>query len=124
MSKRVKIRKDQLKVLVEHLEGKTILKEDMKDVLMGTAALLGVKLSGFNDKLAKDALSSPKSLNLIKKYLEGERIDDIISGLEEMGMVNVKDKLESEAYDVQTKFNDIAFKIDGVTGGLAINVGE
>ena len=124
MKRKVLIRKDQLRVLVEHLEGKTVLKEGMKDVLMGTAALLGVKLSGFNDKLAKDALSSPKSLNLIKKYLEGERIDDVISGLEEMGMVNVKDKLESEAYDVQTKFNDIAFKIDGVTGGLAINVGE
>ena len=124
MKRKVKIRKEQLRVLVEHLEGKTILKEGMEDVLMGTAALLGVKLSGFNDKLAKDALSSPKSLNLIKKYLEGERIDDVISGLEEMGMVNVKDKLESEAYDVQTKFNDIALKIDGVTSGLAINVGE
>jgi len=124
MGKRVKIREDQLKVLVEHLEGKSLLKEDMKDVLMGTAALLGVKLSGFNDKVAKEAIGSPKTLNTIKKYLEGGRIHDIASGLEDMGMPNVMDKLEAEAFDIQKRFNDIAFKTNGVEGGLAINVGE
>jgi hypothetical protein len=124
MAKRVKIRKEQLRVLVEHLEGKSLLKEDMKDVLMGTAALLGVKLSGFNDKIAKEALSSPKTLNTIKKYLEGEQISDIVTGLEDMGMVNAMSKFESEAFDIQKRFNDIAFKTKGVEGGLAINVGE
>lgn len=124
MAKRVKIRKDQLRVLVEHLEGKSLIKEDMKDVLMGTAALLGVKLSGFNDKIAKEALSSPKTLNTIKKYLEGEQISDIVNGLEEMGMANAMTKFESESFDIQKRFNDIAFKTDGVEGGLAINVGE
>lgn len=46
MKRKVIISKSQLKVLVEHIKPE-VLKEDAQDVLMGAAALLGAKLSGF-----------------------------------------------------------------------------
>ena len=114
-------------MIVEHVSGKQ-LKEGVgqlpMSILLGVAALMGVKLTNFNEKIAKEAIGTPKTLNQIKKYLESDRVDDIASGLEELGMTNAKDRIEREAFDIQKKFNDIAFDIEGVTGGLAINLGE
>jgi hypothetical protein len=78
MKRKVIINKSQLRTLVNYIKPK-VLKEDAQDVLMGAALLLGVKLSGFNERVAKDALSSPKTLNLIKKKLEGSDISDIFT---------------------------------------------
>lgn len=123
MKRKVIINESQLKVLVEHIKPE-VLKEDAQDVLMGAAMLLGVKLSGFNERVAKDALSSPKTLNLLKKKLEGSEISDIVTGLEELGMKDAMGKLEDGRYEIQKRFDDIAFVTDGVKGGLAINVGD
>tara|TARA_R110000868_G_scaffold19400_3_gene83572 strand:- start:534 stop:908 length:375 start_codon:yes stop_codon:yes gene_type:complete len=121
MKRKLIITESQLKTLVEYIKPK-VLKEDTQDVLMGAAVLLGAKLSGFNQRVAKDALSSPKTLNLIKKKLESSDIADIVSGLEGMGMKDVMGKLENDRYEIQKRFDDIAFDTEGVKGGLVINV--
>jgi len=123
MKRKVIIRESQLKNLVDYIKSR-VLKEDAQDVLMGSAVLLGVKLSGFNEKIAKDALSSPKVLNMIKTKLESSDINDIVTGLEGMGMKDVMGKLENDRYEIQKRFDDIAFEIDGVKGGLVLNVGD
>jgi len=123
MKRKVIIRESQLKNLVDYIKPR-VLKEDAQDVLMGSAVLLGVKLSGFNEKIAKDALSSPKVLNMIKTKLESSDINDIVTGLEGMGMKDVMGKLENDRYEIQKRFDDIAFEIDGVKGGLVLNVGD
>lgn len=94
------------------------------DVLMGTAVLMGYKLSGFNDKTAKDALSSPESLNKIKDYLEDEDIQYLAKSLADIGMTDAMDKIEAKRHDIQARFNDIAFDTEGVSGGLVINIDE
>jgi len=121
MKRKVIIRESQLKALVNYIRPE-VLKEDAQDVLMGAAALLGAKLSGFNDRVAKDALSSPDTLNMIKKKLESSDIADIVTGLEGMGMKDVMGKLEGDRYEIQKRFDDIAFETNGVKGGLVINV--
>lgn len=126
MKRKVIIRESQLRMIVEHVSGAQPLKEGAGQVsmsiLLGVAALMGVKLTNFNDKVAKEALSTPKTLNQIKKYLESDRVDDVAAGLEGLGMANASDRIEKEAYEIQKKFNDIAFNTEGVTGGLAINL--
>jgi len=123
MSKRIRINESQLEMLVK--ADRSRLRESTgMDVLMGAASLMGIKLTGFNQKVAKEALSSPKTLNTIKQYLETEKIDDLVTSLEEKGMANAKDKLEADAHKIQNKFNDIAFDTEGVSGGLIINLGD
>jgi len=125
MSKVIRITESQLQMVLNHMSNPKTINEGVgMSVLLGVASLMGIKLSGFNDKVAKEALSSPKTLNTIKKYLESEKLDDITSGLEELGMTNASDKLEADVYEIQKKFNDIAFNTEGVTGGLAINLSD
>lgn len=123
MKRTVIITESQLATIVNHIKPKT-LKEDAHDVLMGTALLLGVKLSGFNEKVGKEAISDPKTLNTIKRKLESAGISDIVAGLEGMGMQDVMGKLETDKYEIQKRFDDIAFVTDGVKGGLAINLDD
>lgn len=128
MSKKIRITESQLEMVINNLTSKKPLKEEAgglgMSVLLGVSSLMGIKLTGFNEKVSKEALNDPKTLNKIKNYLESDRIKDLASGLEELGMANALDRIESDAYEIQKKFNDIAFDIEGVTGGLAINLDD
>jgi hypothetical protein len=109
---------------MEHIKRPKTINEGMQDVLMGTASLLGLKLTGYNAVVAKDALKSPKTLNLIKKHLESGNLDNLADSLEELGLLNAKNRIESDAFEIQKRFDDIAFNTAGVEGGLVIKLDD
>jgi hypothetical protein len=141
MPKKVKITKDQLNVLIEHIHNndmskpigfinesyfeKEILEEGWKQTLLIAAAALGVALTGVNKVQAQKAMNDPQALSqAIEQVSTEEGLDAVADSLEAAGLKNAKEKILNNAERVQDKLNAKAFQVTGVKGGLKIKHGK
>jgi hypothetical protein len=89
--------------------GKRSLNENSKEVILGMALLIGLKLSGLNRQLAQKALEDPAVITQIKTTLENEtKTKDMAKAFEEKGMVNPDNFLAKNADKIMQEFNKIA----------------
>lgn len=135
---KIKITENQLKLIINYINENNVIKdvlredyfnnkqsinEGWKEVILGTAMLLGLNLSGQNKILAQDSLKNPKIMAQIKSTLESDKIDDLATSLEDAGLKNALDKIETNAKTIEAKFNKIA-QDDGLNYKLVIKTVE
>lgn len=92
----------------ENFNNKKQLNEDWKGVVLGTAMLLGLNLSGQNKLIGQEAINNDSILNQIKRTLESDKIEDVAESLENAGLKNALDRIEDNAQKIEAKFNAIA----------------
>lgn len=84
-----------------------LLNESNKEVLLAVSSLMGVNLSGLNKEIAEKALKDKTIMNKVVSTLENdEKINELISNLEEKGMKNAKDKLSVNSKKIVDNFNE------------------
>lgn len=116
---KLKITKEQLERVI--FEGKPIslvLTEASNEVVVGLASLAGLKLSGRNEIVAKNALKDENTLKAIKASLEDEsQLAKIIKDMEEKGMKDVESFLLKNVDSIISKFNETSRinKLDFIT---------
>lgn len=113
--KKIKITSNQYNRLLLHEQQSRskfkILNEGSKEVVLGVSMLMGLNLSGLNKEMAEKALNDEKVMSEIFTTLEDEnKIKELISNLEEKGMVNAQEKLASKAKDIINNYNEISEK--------------
>lgn len=109
--------------LILNYQDKQQLNEGWKEIVLGTAMLLGVNLSGQNKLIAQDAIKNQQILTQIKNTLESDKIEDLSQSLEDAGLRNALDKIENNAKTIEDKFNKIA-KDKGLDYKLSIKTVE
>ena len=117
--KRLKINKKQYNTIIvnEQKERLTepsnkLIGEGMKEVVLGVGLMLGLRLTGQNDAIAHDVVTSPAIMTEIKTILEDEnKIKELVDLLGEKGMKNPEDKLAEKATKIVTKYNKLATEI-------------
>lgn len=93
-------------VLNEQNNRLNILTENTKEVVLSVAMLAGVKLSGQNEFVAKNALKDAKILSDVKHTLEDDgKIKDLIDSMVEKGMKDPKTMLFANADKIISNFN-------------------
>lgn len=108
MSKLI-ITKNQFSIIIEHINNeKKIINEGWRDIVLGTAMLLGLPLTGQNKIVAQDALKNEKIMGNIKTTLESDKLDDIAISLEEIGLKDALFKLKNNTKEIEIKYNKIA----------------
>jgi len=104
MSKKVKVTKRQLDLIANHInESKrpsNLIKEELKDVVLGVALLMGVGLSGQNKAIAQDALNDVNVLKKISSTVSTPSIEKIAEKMEEMGMQNAMQVIQNNAKSI------------------------
>jgi hypothetical protein len=96
-------------ILNEQKSRLNILTENTKEVVLSVASLAGVKLSGQNDFIAKEALKDEKTIDLIKSTLESEdKVKELADSMTEKGMKDPNSFLSKNADSIVKKFNDIS----------------
>lgn len=84
-----------------------LLNESNKEVLLAVSSLMGVNLSGLNKEIAEKALKDKTIMNKVVSTLENdEKINELVSNLEEKGMKNAKDKLSVNSKKIVDNFNE------------------
>ena len=92
-------------ILQEGMNSRKILTEN-KEVVLGVALLLGVKLSGLNNELAHKYIVDDKVIGQIKNILGDEfKTKELIKNMEEKGMSDVKTLLTKKAEEVVKNFD-------------------
>jgi hypothetical protein len=113
----------QLETLVAHInetsQSKQVIEEGWKDVVLGTAMLMGIGLTGANAQTAEKALESSEILNKIENTLEGPNIEKLANTLEKAGLENAMDKIQSNADQIAANF-EYAAKKRGVSSSVQI----
>jgi hypothetical protein len=85
------------------------LNEGNKEVVLAVSKLMGLNLSGLNKEIAEKALNNKSVMGEILSTFEDEnKINDLISNLEEKGMKNAKEKLSTKAKDIINNYNKIS----------------
>lgn len=116
---KLKITKEQLeRVFFEGNPISLILTEASNEVVVGLASLAGLKLSGRNEIVAKNALKDENTLKAIKASLEDEsQLAEIIKDMEEKGMKDVESFLLKNVDTIISKFNETSRinKLDFIT---------
>jgi hypothetical protein len=104
-----------------------LIKEGFKDVVLGIATILGVKLTGQNKIVGDEAVKNEDIMTQIKTTLEDEsKLDELVDALTAKGMKNPENKLglspETLVYDYNkiAKENGIKNTI-GIKAALALN---
>lgn len=96
-------------VLTEEVnKDKELLNEGWKEVVLATAILLGVGLTGHNKALAQNAIKNSEILAQVKKTLESDKIQDVADSLEAAGLKNAMEKLEKNADRLEKNFENIS----------------
>lgn len=117
------ISESQLEVLVAHInEGtkpKQVIEEGWKEVVLGTAMLMGIGLTGANAQTANNALENAEILQKIENTLEGPNIEKVANTLEKGGLDNAMEKIQANADQIKANF-DYAAKKKGVTSNIQI----
>ena len=116
------ISESQLEVLIDHInEGgpKQVIEEGWKEVVLGTAMLMGIGLTGANAQTANNALEDSEILKKIELTLSGPNIEKVANTLEKGGLDNAMEKIEDNADQIKAKF-DYAAKKKGVTSNITI----
>ena len=118
------ISESQLEVLIAHINEsnspkKEILEEGWKEVVLGTAMLMGIGLTGANAQTGENALENAEILNKIENTLEGPEIEKLANTLEKGGLENAMDKIQANADQIKANF-EYAAKKKGVTSNIQI----
>jgi len=89
-----------------------IIEEGWKDVVLGTAMLLGIGLSGTNAQTAKTALDNANTIKKIDNVLNNqEEKERLAKSLETAGLLNdAMTKIEKNAETVKTNLENVAKK--------------
>ena len=94
------------KILSEGINERKLIIESDKEVILGVALLIGVNLTGLNKEMATKYISDKKIMSKIKKTLSNDfSTNELIKGMEEKGMKNVKTKLTTKAEDLVKNFD-------------------
>jgi flagellar motor protein MotB len=108
------ITESQLELIITHIQEteikKEVLEEGWKEVVLGTAMLLGIGLSGANAQTANNALDNAQILKQIENTLESNKVQKLAQTLEKAGMQNAMDKIEKNAAKLEANFNKAAAK--------------
>jgi len=107
------ITESQLEIIINHIQEsdkKEVLEEGWKEVVLGTAMLLGIGLSGANAQTANNALDNAQILQQIEQTLDSEKIQKLAQTLEKAGYENAMEKIEKNAAKLEANFNKAAEK--------------
>lgn len=111
---KLKISEAQLEIIINHIQEsnypKPLIEEGWKEVVLGTAMLLGVNLSGVNAQTAQNALNDEQIIKQIENTLETDKIDQLAQTLEDAGLNNAKEKMISNANKLKNNFEKVAKK--------------
>lgn len=105
-------------ILHEQTSRSSLLTETTHEVVLGVAKLAGLKLSGHNDTVAKNALNDAKTMGLIKSTLEDEnKVKELVKKMEEKGMKDVESFLSKNVESIVKNYNQHAKteKLDFIT---------
>jgi len=106
---KIKITQEQYNKIILHEQASrsNLLTETTHDVVLGIAMLAGLKLTGTNEIMAKNALENEKTLGLIKSTLEDQaKTKELVKKFEEKGMNDVGGFLSKNADSIVTGFNN------------------
>lgn len=124
---KIRITENQYQLIVNYqnnnLNESIVLKEGWKEIVLGTAMLLGLNLSGQNKLIAQDSIKNKAILGQIKNTLESDKIEDIAQSLEDAGLRNAMDRIELNAKSIEDKFNKFA-NDEGLNYKLSIKTAE
>lgn len=96
-------------ILHEQTSRSSLLTETTNEVILGVAKLAGLKLSGHNDTVAKNALNDAKTMSLIKSTLEDEnKVKELVKKMEEKGMKDVEQFLAKNVDSIVKGYNEYA----------------
>ena len=109
------IPESQLEVIINHIKKtnspkKEVLEEGWKDIVLGTAMLMGIGLSGANAQTAKNALDTADIIQKIEKTLEGPEIEKVAATLEKAGLKDAMTKIQNNAETVKQNLEDAGKK--------------
>jgi hypothetical protein len=105
-------------ILREQASRSSLLTETTHEVVLGVAKLAGLKLSGHNETVAKNALNDAKTMGLIKSTLEDEnKVKELVKKMEEKGMKDVESFLSKNVESIVKNYNQHAKteKLDFIT---------
>lgn len=105
---KLKITQKQLDAIIlnEQNSRLNILTETTKEVVLSIAMLAGVKLSGQNEFVAKNALKDAKIMSEVKDTLEDDdKINDLVDSMVDKGMKDPKNMLFKNADKIISNFN-------------------
>ena len=108
---KIKITQEQYNkiILHEQTSRSSLLTETTNEVILGVAKLAGLKLSGHNDIVAKNALNDAKTMGLIKSTLEDEnKVKELVKKMEEKGMKDVEQFLSKNVDSIVKGYNEYA----------------
>lgn len=111
---KLKVTESQLEAIINHIQEsdtkKEVLEEGWKEVVLGTAMLLGIGLSGANAQTANNALDNEKILQQIEQTLESDKIEKLANTLEKAGYADAMNQIEKNAAKLEANFNKAAQK--------------
>ncbi len=121
---KILITESQLEVIISHIKqtnkpNSGVLEEGWKDVVLGTAMLMGFGLSGVNAQTAKNALNNADIIQKIESTLESQEIDKLADTLEKIGLTDALSKIQTNAETIKNNL-EIAAKKKGVSSNLQI----
>ena len=108
---KLKITQEQYNKIILHEQASrsSLLTETTHEVILGVAKLAGLKLSGHNDTVAKNALNDAKTMGLIKSTLEDEnKVKELVKKMEEKGMKDVESFLSKNVESIVKNYNQYA----------------
>jgi hypothetical protein len=108
---KLKITQEQYNKIILHEQASrsSLLTETTHEVILGVAKLAGLKLSGHNDTVAKNALNDAKTMSLIKSTLEDEnKVKELVKKMEEKGMKDVESFLSKNVESIVKGYNEYA----------------
>jgi hypothetical protein len=108
---KLKITQEQYNKIILHEQASrsSLLTETTNEVILGVAKLAGLKLSGHNDTVAKNALNDAKTMSLIKSTLEDEnKVKELVKKMEEKGMKDVEQFLSKNVDSIVKGYNEYA----------------
>ena len=117
------ISESQLEVLISHINEsqptKKIIKEGWREVVLGTAMLMGVKLTGVNAETATNALNDPKTIKEIEDALSSQKIERLADTLEQGGLKDAMNKIQANSFKIITNLS-LAADEHGISSNVSI----
>ena len=116
------ISESQLEIIITHIKEtntskKEVLEEGWKEVVLGTAMLMGIGLSGANAQTAKNALNNAETIQKIEATLNSPDLDKLVTTLEKAGLKDAMTKIQNNAETVKQNLEAAANK-----KGVNVNV--
>jgi len=106
----------QLEVLIGHInKSSQPIRENWREVVLGTAMLMGIKLTGVNAQTASNALNNAEVIQKIGKTLSGPEIEKLANTLEESGLEGAMDKLQANNFKIETNLSLAAEELGLIT---------